>query len=473
MENLSLLNEIFDNINEGIYILDCRGNYIYCNNAFLKMVGGSREEVLKLNAFQLIAQGQVTVSVAVKSFQKKKKLSIVNNVITPTGFHYRQMATATPIFDSEGEIEYMLVEMVRMDLLKKRYQKALLLEDEDCIEITKMNGVVEDKPSSFIAESPKMRQLVTTVEQVAQVDATILISGETGTGKEILARMIHQNSKRADKPMVEINCAALPENLLEAELFGYEKGAFTGALNTGKPGLVEIADGGTLFLDEINSLPLSLQGKFLRVLESRKSKRLGSVSEKNIDFRLLVATNEDLKECVENGTFRADMYYRLNVVPIDIPPLRERRQDIVPLVLFFQEYFSQKYGREKVFSKTVLDQMLSYDWPGNVRELKNVVERLIITSSVSSIEINSVPDNLLGIFEHKGEIKDNILDDWVNSFNSDACDMDNLSLKEYMERCEKQYISSAILKCGSSYKVAEFLKTNQSTIVRKRHKYNI
>ena len=469
MENLSLLNEIFDNINEGIYVLDRRGNYIYCNSAFLKMVGATREDVLNLNAFQLIAQGQVTVSVAVKAFQEKKKLSIVNNVVTPKGFHYRQMATATPIFDSDGEIEFMLVEMVRMDILKKRYQKALLLEDEDCVEITRMNGAVEEEPASYIAESPKMQQLVSIVKQVAQVDATILISGETGAGKEIVAKMIHKNSDRADKPMIEINCAALPENLLEAEIFGYEKGAFTGALSTGKPGLVEIANGGTLFLDEINSLPLSLQGKFLRVLESRKSKRLGAISEKDIDFRLLAATNQDLKKCVENGSFRADLYYRLNVVPVEVPPLRERREDIIPLLLFFQEFFCKKYGREKVFSKTVLDQMVNYCWPGNVRELKNVVERLIITSSIGTIEINNVPDNLFGNYEKRGTATEN-LTDWDDSFNYD---LEGLSLKQYMELCEKQYISSAIRKCGSSYKAAELLKTNQSTIVRKRHKYKI
>ena len=330
MANPLLMAEIFDNINEGIYILNRKGDYIYCNNAFLKMVGATREEALSLNAFQLIPEGQVSVSVAVTAFTEKKKVSVVNNVLTPKGYHYRQLATATPIFGSGGEVEYMLVETVRLDLLAKRYQQAILYEDDSTIEVPALSPERARAKETIIADSPAMQAILQTAAQVAQTDSTVLISGETGTGKEVLAKYIHRNSSRADAPIIEINCAALPENLLEAELFGYTKGAFTGALNTGKPGLIEAAHGGTLFLDEINSLPLALQGKFLRVLESHKSKRLGAVEEQEIDFRLLAATNQNLKEGVLAGTFRADLYYRLNVIPLELPPLRERREDIAP-----------------------------------------------------------------------------------------------------------------------------------------------
>ena len=320
MANPLLMAEIFDNINEGIYILNRKGDYIYCNNAFLKMVGATREEALRLNAFQLIPEGQVSVSVAVTAFTEKKKVSVVNNVLTPKGYHYRQLATATPIFGSGGEVEYMLVETVRLDLLAKRYQQAILYEDDSTIEVPALSPERTRAKETIIADSPAMQAILQTAAQVAQTDSTVLISGETGTGKEVLAKYIHRNSSRADAPIIEINCAALPENLLEAELFGYTKGAFTGALNTGKPGLIEAAHGGTLFLDEINSLPLALQGKFLRVLESHKSKRLGAVEEQEIDFRLLAATNQNLKEGVLAGTFRADLYYRLNVIPLELPP---------------------------------------------------------------------------------------------------------------------------------------------------------
>ena len=270
MANPLLMAEIFDNINEGIYILNRKGDYIYCNNAFLKMVGATREEALRLNAFQLIPEGQVSVSVAVTAFTEKKKVSVVNNVLTPKGYHYRQLATATPIFGSGGEVEYMLVETVRLDLLAKRYQQAILYEDDSTIEVPALSPERTRAKETIIADSPAMQAILQTAAQVAQTDSTVLISGETGTGKEVLAKYIHRNSSRADAPIIEINCAALPENLLEAELFGYTKGAFTGALNTGKPGLIEAAHGGTLFLDEINSLPLALQGKFLR-WRSRRS----------------------------------------------------------------------------------------------------------------------------------------------------------------------------------------------------------
>lgn len=470
MEKSPFLGEIFDNINEGVYILNRQGDYIYCNSAFLKMVGATREDALKLNAFRLVPEGQVSVSVAVLAFEQKKKLSIINNVVTPKGYRYRQMATATPIFDSVGEVEYMLVEMIRLDLFKKRYQKAILAEDESCIDLGSFGDGPDAAAPSFVAESPAMKALLAVAAQVAQVDSTVLICGETGTGKEVLTNFIHSHSRRSRQPMVEINCAALPENLLEAELFGYERGAFTGALDAGKPGMVEQANGGTLFLDEINSLPLALQGKLLRVLESRKSKRLGAVAEREIDFRLLAATNQDLKSAVEAGSFRADLYYRLNVIPLEIPPLRERREDIAPLALFFLDQFCQKYGRNKVFSKTVFEQMQRYDWPGNVRELKNVVERLLITSAIGTMEIYQVPGNLLGGAEKEPLPAQIYPASWESVYQYDPA---AFSLKSYMDLCEKQVIADALKRCGSSYKAAALLKTDQSTVVRKRHKYGL
>ena len=315
-----------------------------------------------------------------------------------------------------------------------------------------------------------MEEVLSTVGKIADSLAPVLIQGETGTGKSLLARHIHALSERREQPFLTIDCGALPENLLEAELFGYEKGAFTGALNTGKPGMVEEANGGTLFLDEINSLPLALQGKLLRVLESHKSKRLGAVSEREIDFRLLAATNQDLKTCVEKGSFRADLYYRLNVIPLEIPPLRNRREDIIPLALFFLDHFCKKYGRTKVFTKGVFNQMMCYDWPGNVRELKNVVERLLITSSVGTMEIRQMPENLLGEGSVPPPPPEVYPADWESIYQYDP---EDFSLKKYMNFCEKQVVAAALKRCGSSYKAAELLKTDQSTIIRKRQKYGI
>ena len=467
---MPFLTDIFDNINEGIYILNREGDYIYCNRAFLKMVGATKEAVLALNAFRLIPEGQVSTSVAVQAFEKKRRLTIINDVTTPKGYRYRQMATATPIFDGQGEVAYMLVEMIRLDLFHRRYQQAILQEDEHTIVVPEPEAKKERRKEKFIAESAPMKHLLEMAAQVAGTDSTVLILGETGSGKEMLVHYIHDLSGRANLSLVEINCAALPENLLEAELFGYEKGAFTGALSTGKVGLVEAANGGTLFLDEINSMPLSIQGKLLRVLESRRSKRLGAVREKEIDFRLLAASNQDLKACVENGTFRSDLYYRINVIPLEIPPLRERRGDIAPLALYFLEYYGTKYGRVKVLTRHALEQLQRYDWPGNVRELKNAVERLVVTSATGTVEIHQIPESLLGQGATVERLPDGGFTDEDVFCQYDA---EEFSLKQYMDFCEKRLLSNVLKKYKSTYKAAKFLKTDQSTIVRKKQKYNL
>lgn len=223
-----------------------------------------------------------------------------------------------------------------------------------------------------------MCTLLRHARNIAQTDATVLLCGESGTGKEVVANYIYQNSPRAKAPFVKVNCAAFAESLLEAELFGYERGSFTGALNTGKKGLAESANGGTLFLDEVNSLPLPLQGKFLRLIEEHELRRIGSNTSIHMDFRLVAATNVDLSSMVAAGTFRADLYYRLSVVPLTIPPLRHRTADIVPLCKAFVKRMSEQYGMNKRFSDTALAQICAYEWPGNVRELRNFVERVII-----------------------------------------------------------------------------------------------
>ncbi len=463
---------MFDNISEGVYILDHAGNYIYCNRAFLKLVGAAdREEILRLNAFRLVPEGQVTKSVGVAALEEKKTFTMINTVVTPKGYRYRQLATATPIFDNMGAVTYVLVEMVLLDTLERRVQQAILVEDSDCVEVYS-DLLPQKAPEDVVAESPQMKAILEMAGQLAQVDATVLLTGETGTGKEVLARYIHHHSRRKKGKLVEINCAALPENLLEAELFGYEKGAFTGALSTGKPGLVEQAHGGTLFLDEVNSLPLALQGKLLRVLETHRSKRLGALEEQALDFRLLCATNEDLKAMADRGAFRADLYYRLSVVPIHIPPLRERSEDIGPLALHFLEGFCRQYGRTKVLAPRVLDQFSRYDWPGNVRELRNVVERLLITSTAGTIEIYQAPDNIISGEAPRlpAAAASAAPPDWEALWRAAP---DQFSLKGYLEDCERALLSDALARCGTTYKAAEFLKTNQSTVVRKKQKYGL
>lgn len=240
-----------------------------------------------------------------------------------------------------------------------------------------------------------MRNLLTIAEQIAPLDSSVLLYGESGSGKEVFARFIHEHSKRKDRPMVTVNCAALPENLIESELFGYQKGSFTGANKEGKVGLIEAADRGTLFIDEINSLPMSVQSKLLRVIEEKSVQRIGAVTPKKVDFRLIAATNQDLHALVQDGKFREDLYYRLRVIPLTIPPVRNRTEDIIPLCLYFLDFFCSKYNLNKSFSEEVLRQVQTYRWPGNVREIRNFVERILVMTPHSVTEIASIPEGML------------------------------------------------------------------------------
>jgi DNA-binding NtrC family response regulator len=236
---------------------------------------------------------------------------------------------------------------------------------------------------NIIGRSAAMQDIFATITRVAGTRATVLLAGESGVGKDMIARAIHQHSPRKDRPFVKINCTAIPENLMESELFGYEKGAFTGA-NTSKPGKFEQADTGTVFLDEIGDVPGSIQVKLLRVLQEREFERLGSNKTMHTDVRVIAATNVDLRAALEQGTFREDLYYRLNVVPIDIPPLRERKEDIPYLV----EYFAKKFGGQ--VSEGAMERLMSYHWPGNVRELENVVERSVLLAQSPLLEAGDV-----------------------------------------------------------------------------------
>ena len=228
--------------------------------------------------------------------------------------------------------------------------------------------------------------------------------GESGTGKEVFAHYIHDCSQRKDKEMVILNCASIPENMLESELFGYEKGTFTGASSKGKPGLIELANGSTLFLDEINSLPLNLQGKLLRALETKRIRRVGGLTDKEVDFRIVSATNQDLFDLAQKGEFRLDLFYRLSVVPVTVPPLRDRPEDIVPLAELFMNQFCQQYGKEMSFAQTALNELQAHSWPGNIRELRNLVERVVVSYEEKKKTIIHIPESYFMVQE-KGEKK--------------------------------------------------------------------
>jgi DNA-binding NtrC family response regulator len=271
---------------------------------------------------------------------------------------------------------------------------------DQALEISNLKREIQELKSilytDIIAESPQMKEILETVKKVSPFDTTILITGESGTGKELIANLIHKNSLRKDKPFVAINCGAIPPDLLESELFGYKKGAFTGA-SSDKKGLIEEAEGGTLFLDEIGELPLDLQVKLLRVLQENEIRPLGSNRSKKINVRFIAATNKDLKKMVEEGKFREDLYYRINVIPIHIPPLRERKEDILPLAYFFLKKYSSKYGiPPKKLSEKAKQQLLNYEWKGNVRELENLMERTLLITDTEAID--ELPVNVSNLY---------------------------------------------------------------------------
>lgn len=313
----------------------------------------------------------------------------------------------------------------------------------------------KESPEGMILSDKRMRSILETIRRISNFDSTVLITGESGTGKTMLARYIHSNSRRASAPFVTINCASIPENLIESELFGYVSGAFTGAGQKGKVGLVETANGGTLFLDEIGTLPLNLQSKFLQLVQEKSYLPVGGVKLKTADVRIISATNLDLSKQVEDGVFREDLYYRLRVIEFHMPPLRERTDALDPLIDHFLTYYNQKYQIAKTISIRARETLKRHSWNGNIRELQYVIERIMVTSLDGCIQPEDIPplqSTASEESEHQGEEQ---------------------SFDQSMEAFERKLLRRAYQKYGSSYKVAAALGISQTKASRLLRKYDI
>jgi len=295
--------------------------------------------------------------------------------------------------------------------------------------------------------------------RVATADSSVLILGESGVGKGVIADMIHSNSRRADRPLIKINCGAIPESLVEAELFGYEKGAFTGANTGGKPGQFELANEGILFLDEVAELPLSAQVKLLHFLEDGWITRLGATEERKVDVRVLAATHRDLDDMVEKGTFRLDLYYRLNVIPIHVPAVRERKDCLVPLIRHYIDHFCLINHESRRLSRAAVDALCNYSFPGNVRELMNICERLVVMSETEVIDMVDLPVQVVGSV--KARLPEEM--DWPET----------VTLQEALETVERNLLTKARERYRSQSRIAEVLGVNQSTIARKLKRYGL
>ena len=453
--------EIGDHLYDGIYIADGQGKTMYVNKAYTRITGIRAQEVIGRYVSELMAEGLYKNAVTPEVLRTKKQ---VNAMAESLRNGIKMLITGNPIFDPSGNVKKVVViDREMSDLME---MKAELDASQE-----KMKAVEEDKDKkkeeiehlrrlhfskTLIAQSPAMERVIAAINQIARLDVTVLITGETGVGKEVVANAIRINSAREKGPFIKVNCAAIPATLLEAELFGYEKGAFTGATGSGKMGLFELADKGTLLLDEIGEMSLELQAKLLRVIQHKEVNRIGGSKPIQTDVRILSATHCELKELVRQNKFREDLYYRLNVFPISIPPLRERPEDIALLVKHFLSTFNSKYGKAVLIDTGGMHTLQRYSWPGNVRELQNIVERIVIISEPHIVVSGPRIAGLLDIAP------------FVPGNNEET-----MGLYELVEATERRMIEKALQVGGSTRKAAAMLKIDQSTIVKKAKKLGI
>ena len=370
---------VVDNLVDGVMVTDGQGTVQYINPAFSRYAEIQPEEIVGRSVFDVAEEGALfRHSISADTIRSRRRVSGTGFVRRVEGRDINGYATGVPVFDDSGDIRMVVSSHMDVEMMQVRYREFRDSQHRDnAIQILDSASAAG---SQMIGTDPNVEKLQRIVALAAPTDVTILITGESGVGKEVLADRIQRLSRRQDKPYVKVNCTAIPANLLESELFGYEKGAFTGASASGKKGLFEIADTGTILLDEIGDVPIELQTKLLRVLQEREFLRVGGTKARKVDVRVIAATNSDLKAKIQEGSFREDLFYRLSVIPITLPPLRERRGDILPLVRHFFGEYCKKHGRSLVLPESACALLESYDWPGNIRELQNVIEYVVICS---------------------------------------------------------------------------------------------
>ncbi|HWQ74623.1 MAG TPA: sigma 54-interacting transcriptional regulator [Syntrophomonas sp.] len=433
---------------DGVLITDAEGKIRFINKVILDDLDITSKEALGKNieAFQSV---YFSYSTTVNCIKQEKQVTDM----LASKFGETVITTSTPMYDSKGRFVAVLA-LTRKDFIISRYLEELEKEKQRLKSFkgaAKYLGAYGRNNGDVIAVSKRMIKILELCETVAKTDSSVMISGESGTGKEVLAKHIHENSNRSKEIFLPVNCSAIPAELIESEFFGYVKGAFTGANPAGNIGLFEMANKGTLFLDEIGDMPLGLQAKLLRVLENGEIRPVGSLNFKKVDVRIIAATNKDLKKMVKEKVFRADLYYRLNVVLIHLPPLRERKDDIMELANYFLKRYNQKYGMKKILSSNSEKMLLDYSWPGNVRELRNIIERGVITSS---LDIISIPNLSYSEADHaypQGEA------------GEDEADFIEMDLNEKLERTEYHYLSLAYDHYGNMREAADALKMKKST----------
>ncbi|EGT4047819.1 TPA: sigma 54-interacting transcriptional regulator [Clostridioides difficile] len=470
--DLEFYQKILEASHDEICVSDDKGIIIYCNKAFEENYGLKKEDILGKNVSFLEDSGYSTKSPIPIVLKTKTKFSLEQD--TQTG--KKLIITATPIFDENGNLEFTVEncrDITELNNIKNKLEDTKKQVKKYKSEVETLYRTALRIEDTVIMDGIVMRPIINTVNHVSKTDVSVLLLGESGTGKSSLARYIHHNSNRSNGPFITINCATISPQLLESELFGYTSGAFTGASTKGKVGLVELANGGTLFLDEIGDIPQNLQAKFLQLIQDRTFTPVGSLKNKKVDIRIISATNADLVSKVKEKKFREDLYYRLNVIEIKLPPLRERRDNLVEIIKYYFNRYSSDFNLNKTISKEAMDAIANYGFPGNIRELQNIIQKILLTCTDNHITIDDLPNILTknihitsnGNKTHISQINKVIISD-SKSTNYKNKNFDTL-IKEY----EKNIILDAYEKFGSSYKVAKHLEISQSKANRLIRKY--
>jgi len=455
------LNEVIDNSFDGIVISDAKGKIIYQNEAYENLSGFKMEDLVGRYLQDLVKEKVIDQSVSLKVLKTKKSETIIQKLNTGKEI----LVSGVPIRDEYGDIKKIVCnirDLAKLNLLEKEIIDLEQKKQQVSQELKELQGR-KNLRDSIITQDEKMKQVIDRAIRVAQIDSTVLIQGESGVGKEGIVNLIHQYSHRNDKPLIKINSSAIPSELLESELFGYEPGSFTGANQKGKIGKLEMASGGTIFFDEIGDMPLALQVKLLRVLQEYEIVRIGGVKPVKVDLRVITATNRNLEEDVAKGTFRKDLFYRINTIPIYVPKLEDRKDDIVPLVYHFLKEIKNKYGINREFSNESLKIIKSYSWPGNVRELKNLIERVSLMICKPVIEADDIKKEMHFTPTNTNDVNENY----------NISEVQTEPLKETLKKYEINIIKNTIIKYPSIRKAAKALQIDQSTLVRKIKNYNI
>lgn len=443
---LEYISAIINSEQNGMVAIDVLSNIQHINKAAERLIGVHLEEAIGKKIVDIIPDVNLTtvmqtgVAEPIQRITLGQTTVLVNrNPVISKG----KIIGAVGIFQDISQIEPIFNRF--------NYPGALDLSEEFVSE--RKGPDKEPLPANYIYQSASMKKNIETAVKVAQVDTSVLILGESGVGKEQVVKFIHEASNRAAKPFVKVNCASIPANLIESELFGYEGGAFTGANKEGRPGLFETAEGGTLFLDEIGELPIEMQPKLLRVLQEGEILRIGGRKPIKLDVRIIAATNRDIENLVRDGKFREDLFYRLNVISIRIPPLRERKEEIPALIYHFLKKYNLKHDKHMSISSQLTERLVCCEWRGNIRELENTIERMVVLSGRDLIDVDFITDDGYQCITHK--------------------EPNSLKLRDALEKAERDIIESVYKRCRSTRKAAQMLGVCQSTIVKKLKKYSV